>query len=433
MKPNIIELVVDKNRCIGCGTCVAICPANVLHIGFDKTGLYQAFETNGCLEKCSLCINICPFIKTNKNEMEIAKNIYKKQDKINFHKNLGYFIDTYEIHKKDINDRLKSASGGAGHALLENLLDEHIVDLIISIESNNDVDKLFKFTVFKNSQELKNTKGSVYYPVEMSEVLDYVLKNDKTCAITALPCFTKAIRLAQEKNHRLRKRIKFIIGLVCGQMKTKEFTHTLAKNIIGTDRLESVRFRVKQENEPAVNFAFEFIEKKNSKKAIVKWLDYSGPWVLWSSRAFTPNACNNCIDTFNLCADIVLMDAWLPEYIKDYRGHTLVIVRAKEIKNILEGMQGIEIKKINHKKVFLSQKAVVENKKLFFYGSKNLFVSMIKNIKLQIQKLSNEDYEKNINELKLLLLKLKKIEKTYKIISLPKRAILKLGRRLKGI
>jgi coenzyme F420-reducing hydrogenase beta subunit len=432
MRPNITELVVEKDICIGCGVCDAICPVDVLKMDFNSVGHYQPFESDGCLDKCRLCIDSCPFVEENKDEKEIAKSLYNHKEKIQFHSDLGYFIDTYEVHKKELNDRLKSSSGGAGHALLEYLLEEKIIDTVLSIESNNDVDKLFKFTTFKNETELESVRGSVYYPTEMSEVLEYVMKNDGTYAITALPCYAKAIRLAQEKNSKLRKRIKIVIGLVCGQMKTKEFTHTLAKDVIGTDRLKSVRFRVKQENQPAGNFAFEFIGQENNKTGLINWSDSSGPWNLWSSRAFTPNACNSCSDVFAYCADVVLMDAWLPEYIKDYRGHTLVIARTNEIKNMLENIQSIEVKKIDYKKVFLSQKAVVDNKNAIFYGSKNIFINKINKIKLEIQRLSNKDYEQHKTKIELFLIEIKKIEKIHRVVNLPKRVVSKIYRILRG-
>lgn len=428
MRPNITELVVEKDICIGCGACDAICPVDVLRMDFNSVGLYQPFESDGCLDKCTLCIDICPFVEENKSEKEIAKALYSDKEEIQFHSDLGYFTDTYEVHKKELNDRLKSAAGGAGHALLEYLLEEKIIDTVLSIESNNDVDKLFKFTTFKNKTELESVRGSVYYPTEMSEVLEYVMKNDGTYAITALPCYAKAIRLAQEKNSKLRKRIKIVIGLVCGQMKTKEFTHTLAKDVLGTDRLKSVGYRIKQENKYAVNFAYEFVAEKNGLKGSIDRANIN----LWESRAFTPNACNSCSDVFAHCADVVLMDAWLPEYIKDYRGHTLVIARTNEIKNMLENIQSIEVKKIDHKKVFLSQKPVVDNKNAIFYGSKNIFINKINKIKLQIQKLSNEDYEQHKTKIEWLLMRIKKIEKIHRVVNLPKRVVSKIYRILRG-
>lgn len=430
MSLNIITTTVSKDKCIGCGVCDAICPVDVLKMDFNSMGMYQPFESDGCLDKCTLCMDSCPFVSDNKDEKELSKDLYQNENNISFHKDLGYFVNTYEVYKKDTHERLQSASGGAGHSILKNLLEQKLVDTILTVESNNDPDKLFKFSSFKEIKELEKIRGSIYYPTEMSEVLEYVMKNDGKYAITTLPCFAKAIRLAQEKNSKLRKRIKFVVGLVCGQMKTKEFTHTLAKNAVGTDRLKSVKYRVKQESEPASNFAFEFesIEKKTSWTA-----QLDGPGRLWGSRAFTPNACNSCTDVFAHCADVVLMDAWLPEYAQDFKGHTLVITRTNEIAKILENSKDIMLKNIDYKRVFLSQKPVVDNKNAIVFGSKNIFIHNINKYKLEIQQLSNKNYEYNKTIIELLLKKIERIQKFYKLLILPKRVILKVYRILKGI
>ncbi len=431
MSFNIIQTTVLKNQCIGCGTCDAICPVDVLKMDFNSSGMYEPIESDGCLDKCTLCMDACPFVEENQNEKELAKKLYENEKNIEFHSDLGYFVNTYEVYKKDTNERLKSASGGAGHSILKNLLEQKLVDTILTVESNNNPDKLFKFSNFKEIKELEKIRGSVYYPTEMSEVLDYVIKHDGSYAITTLPCFAKAIRLAQGKNSKLRKRIKFVIGLVCGQMKTKEYTHTLAKSAIDTDRLKGVNFRVKQEDKSAINFGLEFTSIDEQK--INRLSNADMPSKLWGSRAFTPNACNSCTDVFAHCADIVLMDAWLPDYMKDYTGHSLVIARTNEVSELLENSLDIEVKKIAYQKVFKSQKPVVDNKNAIFYGSKNIFTQLINKQKLQIQKLSNEDYEKNKSAIDLLLVKIKKIQKLHGLIILPKRLVFKIYRIIKGI
>jgi coenzyme F420 hydrogenase subunit beta len=431
MSFNIIKTTVLKNNCIGCGICDAICPVNVLKMNFNSIGMYQPFESEGCLDKCTLCMDSCPFVKENENEKELAKKIYENESNITFHNDLGYFVNTYEVHKKNLDERLKSASGGAGHSILKNLLEQKLVDTILTVESNNDPDKLFKFSNFKEVHELEKIRSSIYYPTEMSEVLEYVMKNDGKYAITTLPCFAKAIRLAQEKNSKLRKRIKFVIGLVCGQMKSKEFTHTLAKEAIGTDRLESVKYRVKQENKSAMNFALEF--KSMNNDLVNRLSNINSPSKLWGSRSFTPNACNSCTDVFALCADFVLMDAWLPEYKKDFKGHTLVITRTNEITTILKNSLDIDIKEIDYNKVFLSQKPIVDNKNAIALGSKNIFIANLNNIKFKIQKLSNENYEKNEKNIEQLLNKIQRIQKIYNFLILPKRIFSKLSKKIKGL
>lgn len=422
MRHNITELVVNKDTCIGCGVCDTICPVNVLKMDFNSFGLYEPVESEGCLDKCTLCIDICPFIKENNDEFEIATKLYKDEKEIHYHDELGYFADTLVVSKKDEEDRLKSASGGAGNSILKTLLDSNIVDKVLTVESLDNPDKLFQFNVFSSSNELENTKGSIYYPTSLSEVLDYVLKNDATYAVTVLPCYAKAIRLAQDKSIKLRKRIKVIIGLVCGQMKTKQFTTELAKIALGRNQLNEVQYREKHSNKQSNQYSLKFKHSIDNIKSI-EWTKYSAKF--WTSRLFTPLACNNCIDTFALTADISLMDAWLPEYTKDYRGHTLIIVRTNKLREIICSKVDINVEKISPNKVFESQKGVVQNKQYFTQGTNNIIKKLVIKIKIKIQKLSHKE---NWNEKKIdkLIIYIRILEKINTLVSIPKRVINKI-------
>ena len=419
MQPNIMQRVVELDKCIGCGVCDTICPVDVLKMDFNSTGIYQPFESEGCLDKCTLCLDVCPFIEDNDTEREIAHKLYSHIENIKHHDDLGYFTNTYEIHKINESERLASSSGGAGNWFQRLLLESNKIDYMLTVEANDNPDKLFKFSVFNNVDELDKARGSVYYPTEISEVLDYVMKNDGRYAITVLPCYAKAIRLAQSKNHKLRKRIKYLIGLVCGQMKSKYFTEELGKIALGEGSLSNVNYRVKQADKPASDFAYQFINTNNEKK-LLTWRR-SIPSKFWSSRMFTPNACNFCTDVFALNADIILMDAWLPEYTKDYRGHTLVISRTHEIDNLLQNGEGASVKEFDHKEIYKSQKSVVLNKNNFAYGNKNYFINKTIDYKKEIQLLSNSDYLKNKRKIDLLLKKIKIISRLQKLCQSPKR------------
>ena len=46
---------VDKNTCIGCGTCVAVCPVNAISFEGGKAKIDQ----DKCI-KCGTCVSVCP-------------------------------------------------------------------------------------------------------------------------------------------------------------------------------------------------------------------------------------------------------------------------------------------------------------------------------------------------------------------------------------
>ncbi|RLJ05189.1 MAG: 4Fe-4S ferredoxin [Candidatus Aenigmatarchaeota archaeon] len=47
---------VDKEKCIGCGACVSVCPANVFEM---KDGKSVVMRPEDCME-CGACVANCP-------------------------------------------------------------------------------------------------------------------------------------------------------------------------------------------------------------------------------------------------------------------------------------------------------------------------------------------------------------------------------------
>jgi ferredoxin len=54
---SIIDMacVVDKNKCIGCGACEAICPHNAIKLVNGKSTI----DSKKCVS-CGTCVNVCP-------------------------------------------------------------------------------------------------------------------------------------------------------------------------------------------------------------------------------------------------------------------------------------------------------------------------------------------------------------------------------------
>ena len=63
--------MIDKKKCISCGTCVAICPVGA--IDFDKDGK-AIIDRSKCI-RCGACQASCPVeaIDLNKNTEQGAK------------------------------------------------------------------------------------------------------------------------------------------------------------------------------------------------------------------------------------------------------------------------------------------------------------------------------------------------------------------------
>ena len=362
MKPNVIDEIVKNDLCIGCGTCAGVCPQKILKIQDNDYGEYTPSEVQVCDSHCSMCLEVCPF-SSNENEKQLGAKIYGSKEGIKYLPETGHYLDSYVGYSNEF--RQSSASGGMATWLLTKLLKEDIVDYVICPIPQKNPEKLFNFKILSNEDSVKAASGSVYYPVEMSEVIQKILEIPGRYAITGLPCFIKALRLATQKNRKLRERIVFTIGLVCGQLKSKNYTKYIAALAGNEDlkKIQSVYYRGKSSEKPASNFYFQSISEHGSQHQIF-WNE--GVSEAWVNRWFTPNVCNYCDDIFAELADVTFMDAWLPEYSKDSKGTSLLIVRSPEILTFIQ--EGIEKREINFNKVSVekviqSQAGVLEIKR----------------------------------------------------------------------
>jgi hypothetical protein len=124
-----------------------------------------------------------------------------------------------------------------------------------------------------------------------------------------------------------------------------------------------VYYRGKSSKKPSSFFYF-FCENESGDKGKVYYNE--GVSKVWSNRWFTLNACNYCDDIFAECADVVFMDAWLPEYIPDYKGVNLLLLRSAALKEIIdEGIRSktICLDHISIGELIQSQEGIIHDKK----------------------------------------------------------------------
>src|SRR5699024_4940037 len=128
------------------------------------------------------------------------------------------------------------------------LLNKGHVNYIIQVEPNRRQGKLFTYSIFEKGDDILSGSKSAYYPVTMVDALNFIKENEGSYAITALPCFSKAIRLLCLEDEELKARIKFILGVICGHLKSTGFAESLAWQVgVKPSDLEKIEFREKIE------------------------------------------------------------------------------------------------------------------------------------------------------------------------------------------
>lgn len=375
---NVIDLIVKNDYCIGCGVCAGICPYNNLHMDWSPKGELIPHINDLCNEKCSICLDACPFNNHEINQDDIASSLFSKIQDMKHNTYTGYYLNCYAGFQKDTEKRLKSASGGLATSFLSSLIEKNVVDRVAAVGIFENNGRMFDFKILSNFEDIYKCAGSAYYPVEISRVLKEIIKEKEELnyAIIALPCVTYALRLAMEKIPKLKKKIKTIASLTCGQLQNCFCTELLAlESGINVNELSIMNFRQKSEKNSAIDYMQVAFDKNGNIGT--PHSNQELPFHLWHYQYFKQNACNFCDDIFGEVADVTFMDAWLPEYIQDYRGTSLIIARTPLTLELLENSPECTLKEISANRVIESQIGVINKKRTLIKG--RLYKSEISN------------------------------------------------------
>jgi len=366
---NVCTEVVAHDLCVGCGMCAGICPNGNLTVEFNQFGEYAPRDKGACAQTCDLCLQSCPaWCEQADNEDTLGRELFAGAPGIKHRPEVGYYLSAVMGYSDVRGHRGNGASGGLATWTLERLLGENRIDKACCVRPTSKRGRLFEFVVCGSPEEIRSCAGSSYYPVQTSEIVRHILSNEGRYAVVGLPCCIKAFRLAMRKHPKLRRRVKFLLGLVCGQGKSSFFAE-YACALGGGDpaRLDEVRFRIEAPKERARDHGIRFRSDAGSsdeRRGVVRMS--AGPAQIWTDRCFTPNGCNFCDDTFAELADATFMDAWLPAYENENRGTSIVIARNEIILNMLRRgtEQGeLTLSDLGLDEVVASQRGVVHTKR----------------------------------------------------------------------
>ena len=332
--PAVINLVVNNDLCTGCGICTYHCPSNAISMGWNIDG-FSVPELTGNCDNDSACLSVCPFNpypeKKSKTEDEISHIFLKEAGKE--HKQVGKYAGIYAGYAEEF--RLTSSSGGIGTFVLADLLDRGIVDHVFSVKSGEENgEEFYRYSVSNNKNELMASAETKYFPVTLSSVFSEIDDLKGKVAIVGVSCFIKAIRLAQISNPILKEKIPFLVGIICGGIKSSFFTEYLADSSgVKAVDISSPNYRVKDMASTAGDYSFSCSSLLDQKRHSIKMRTVGD---MWGSGLFKANACDFCDDVTTELADISIGDAWIAPYIFDGKGTNVIITRSKIAETIIQ-------------------------------------------------------------------------------------------------
>jgi len=335
----LFQTVVDGGFCIGCGVCAGSSPDKLTEMRMDAFGRIQPVrvEPSPVHEPTIDVLRLCPFSNEAPDEDDISQALF--EGACQKHPLIGYYSDCLAAHVVEGDFRARGSSGGLATWLLTELLISGTVDAILHVRPRTPDSRdprLFAYAVSSSVEEVRAGARSHYYPVEVSQVLQHVLAHDMRYAFVGIPCFVKAVRLAMEQNAMLKHRIKHCVGIFCGHLKSAAYADSLAWQCgIPPGRLTAISFRRKIPERKASDYGMAFegiVDGRSTVKEARSAELYGGDWGL---GFFKYQACDYCDDVTAETADVAIGDAWLPGYVDDSQGTSIVVVRNTDLGEML--------------------------------------------------------------------------------------------------
>ena len=366
----LVDTVISNNYCIGCGACAAI-EGSSFEIDVNEFGCtvakYRSDRNHLIGEDEVKYLEVCPFSDNSLSEDTLSR-LYFPNSK---HSNnmLGNFEQCFGGHVVEGDYRARGTSGGIARWIGAKLLDKGMVDHYIQLAPmhseavNKQGEKLFDYSLYTSSDQILNGSKAAYYPSTMANILSLVRENPGSYAISALPCNAKAIRLLQQNHSIYAERIKYVVGIICGGMKSANYANFIAMQYpVEVNNVRQIDFRKKNISSPAniQQSEIKFWDKKSNSIAIESKPNKEVVGLDYGMGLFKPKACDYCDDVVGETADISVGDAWLPEFMKDANGDSILIVRNSELESIIEDNRkrdALKVKKLSARDVVASQAA----------------------------------------------------------------------------
>ncbi|WP_162244053.1 Coenzyme F420 hydrogenase/dehydrogenase, beta subunit C-terminal domain [Pseudorhodoferax sp. Leaf265] len=321
--------VVRGGYCVGCGACAAVADPPVA-MKFDRFARYTPERVSAARGTASE--QVCPFL-AGPNEDVLAAQQFGELGG-GHDARLGWYQGLYAGHALERRHRDEGSSGGLTSWLLAELLHRGLVTGVIHVRPLEENGRpRFAYTVSTSIDMVAANAKTRYYPVEMSEVMAHVRATPGRYVFVGVPCYVKAVRRLMRDDAVLKERIVYALSLFCGHMKSGRFAESLAWQMgAKPDDWKTVDFRRKLSDRPASSYGFAVQPHDGAAESVTPMGKLEG--YDWGMGVFRLSACDYCDDVVGETADASFGDAWLPAYVNDSAGTSLVIVRHPELQQL---------------------------------------------------------------------------------------------------
>lgn len=301
----LMEEVVAPGKCVGCASCVAICPVDV----FDYVNENPVNARPDACVQCVLCAEVCPVLRPP--DSDLPDFLAYKEPAIDD----GYGPYAYGLYVRatDPDILARCQDGGMVSALILHGLEKGTLRGAVLGDVFPDNRQIGRHKLARHREEVLNCAASRYtYSPNLLALQEAMRENVGPLAVVGVPCQVDGVRLQQNSSIRLemsawyRENISLVFGLFCSESFTHESIEKLGEML---------------EVEPGtianINIKGKVIVRQDNGKihevSLKKFRDFARP------------ACLYCLDYGAENADIgaggIGLDGWTYTLVRTKRGH----------------------------------------------------------------------------------------------------------------
>ena len=197
--------VVDYGSCCECGTCVLVCPHNIIEYVDGKpkqtAKATAAFDFCGISEGlgCDVCAQVCPRLEPR--EFNLEEELFDRQSGRVLSGGFGRYQEIYVARSRNEGILEVCQDGGVVTALLVYCLDKGIIDGACVSAPNPEVPCAPMPICATSKQEIVDAAGSwyTYCPNDLA-LVDAAEKGCEKVAFVGVPCQVTPLRKAEFKD-----------------------------------------------------------------------------------------------------------------------------------------------------------------------------------------------------------------------------------------
>ena len=301
----LMDAIVDQGKCVGCASCITICPVDV----FDYIDEKPADTREQACVQCVLCADACPVLRPVDQDLPEFLNF---RDPV-FDEGYGRY--SYGVYARATDKGIleRGQDGGMVSAVLIHGLEQGTLNGAVLGDVTSENNQIGVHRLATDRDSVLACGGSRYtYSPNTIALQEAVRRDIRPLAVVGVPCQVDGIRLQQNSGINLdlpkwyRKNVSLVIGLFCSEAFTHESIEKLGEMIeVDTSLIENINIKGK------------VVVRLNTGEVVTASLK--------KYRDFARSACLYCLDYGAENADIAAggigLDGWTYTLVRTERGH----------------------------------------------------------------------------------------------------------------